>query len=259
MGSGNTVKTLPLVSVVMPAYNAEQFIAEAIQSVLAQSETRWELLVIDDCSTDSTRRIVEELAREDARIKLICNGENMGVARTRNRGLELCRGKYVALLDSDDYYKPQMLQKMVARAEETKADIVYCSYEIVDEQGQKLCNDFTVPKETDFAHSLVQTVISCSTAVMTDRLAKKYQFPTDMYHEDTALWLQILRDGCVARGVPEVLAAYRQRANSRSSDKLISAFRRWTIYRKYLKMPFLKSALAMARYAYYGLIKYKRV
>lgn len=249
----------PLVSVIMPAYNAERFIAEAIQSVLAQSETRWELLVIDDCSTDSTRRIVTELANTDARIRLIENEENMGVARTRNRGLELCRGKYVALLDSDDYYKPQMLHKMVARAEETSADIIYCSYELVDEQGRKQCNDFIVPPATDFNESIKRSVITCSTVLITGQLAKNNRFPINIYHEDIALWFQLLRDGCVARGVPEVLAAYRQRADSRSSDKLISASRRWTIYRKHLKMSFLRTACAMIPYAYYGCAKYKRV
>lgn len=252
-------ETTPLVSVIMPAYNAEPFIAEAISSVLTQSISDLELIVIDDGSTDGTQRIVAELAGNDARICQIINEENMGVARTRNRGLELCRGKYVALLDSDDYWKPQLLEKMIARAEETGADIIYCSYELVDEQGQKLCNDFVAPPATTFEESIVRSVITCSTVLLTADLAKNNRFPTNIYHEDIALWFQILRDGGTARGVPEVLAAYRQRANSRSSDKLISAVRRWTIYRKHLKMPIGQSVHAMVRYAYHGLVKYKRV
>lgn len=259
MGNYNTEQMQPLVSVIMPAYNAEAFIKEAILSVLNQSVSDLELIVIDDGSTDKTQRIITELAQRDERIYPIVNEENMGVARTRNRGLALCRGKYVALLDSDDYWKPQFLEKMLQRAEETKADICYCSYEIVDEQGKKLCNDFIVPTNTDFDRFLEQTVISCSTAVMIDGLAKKYRFPTHIYHEDTALWLEILRDGAVARGVGEVLAAYRQRAKSRSSDKLVSAIRRWEIYRKYLKLPIGQSVRAIVRYAYYGLVKYKRL
>ena len=255
----DTQGAAPLVSVIMPAYNAESFIAEAIASVLSQSVGDLELIVINDCSADGTQKIVEGLAKEDARIKPVVNEENMGVARSRNRGLELCRGKYIALLDSDDYWKPQLLEKMIARAEETKADIIYCSYEMVDEQDRKICSDFLVPPETSFEACIVRSVITCSTVLLTAQRMKNTRFPTNIYHEDTALWFQLLRDGYVARGVPEVLAAYRQRAHSRSSHKLISAIRRWPIYRKHLKMPFMQSAGAMIRYAYYGLMKYKRV
>ena len=251
--------TTPLVSVIMPAYNSEQYIAEAIQSVLSQSIPQWELLVVDDCSTDSTRRIIEELAGKDARIQLICNEENMGVARTRNRGISLGRGKYIALLDSDDYWKPRFLEKMIARAEQSGADIVYCSYELVDEQGKKLCNDFIVPPETTFEEYIVRSVITCTTVLFDAQLIKNNPFPTHMYHEDTALCFQLLRDGCVARGVPEILAAYRQRYNSRSSDKLISAIRRWPIYRKHLKMSRWQTVRVMIRYGYYGILKYKKV
>ena len=107
----------PLVSVIMPAYNAGAFLEEAIESVIAQTVTDWELFVLDDCSTDNTRQLAAEFADRDPRIHLVANEENMGVARTRNRGLGLCRGQYVALLDSDDYWKPNWLEKMIARAE----------------------------------------------------------------------------------------------------------------------------------------------
>ena len=252
-------KMAPLVSVIMPAYNSALFVEEAITSVLAQSFTDFELIVIDDCSQDNTACIVSEFAERDARVRLVRNNKNMGVAQTRNRGLELFRGKYVALLDSDDYWKPQMLEKMLALAEEMKADIVYCSYELVDEQGRKVCNDFIVPTETTFEESIVKSVITCSTVLVTAELAKNNRFPTNMYHEDIALWFQMLRDGAIARGVPEVLAAYRQRANSRSAGKLTSACRRWKIYRAHLGMSILRSVNAMVQYGYYGLIKYKRV
>ena len=249
----------PLVSVVMPAYNAAAFIEEAIDSVVKQTVQNWELIVIDDCSKDNTRDVVLAVAEKDSRVRLVCNEQNMGVAKTRNRGLEMCGGQYVALLDSDDYWKPTLLEKMIARAEETTADIVYCSYEMVDEQGEKVCNDFVVPPKTSFEESIVRSVITCSTVLMTSKLAKENRFPVNMYHEDIALWFQLLRDGAVARGVPEVLAAYRQRRNSRSADKLITACRRWPIYRKHLRLPFFRSIGVMIRYGYYGLIKFRRV
>lgn len=250
---------LPLVTVITPAYNAESFIEETIRSVLAQSLTDWELIVIDDGSTDDTGKVVEAYARTDARIRLVINEKNRGVARTRNRGLEMFRGQYVAFLDSDDYWEPLMLEKMVARAKETGADIVYCSYALVDEQGRKVCNDFIVPLKTTFEESIVRSVITCSTVLIGAKLARSIRFPTDMYHEDIAVWFQVLRDGGTAYGVPDVLAAYRQRADSRSAGKLVSACRRWPIYRKHLKMSLPETIVTMARYGYYGILKFKRI
>ena len=249
----------PLVSVIMPAYNAEPFIREAIASVQAQSLSDWELLVIDDGSQDTTRSVVTGYTESDQRIQLIVNPENLGVAKTRNRGMDLFRGQYVAFLDSDDYWEPQMLEKMVAKAIETHADIIYCSYMLVDETGKKVCNDFLVPPKTTFEESIVRSVITCSTVLVTAELARHHRFPTDMYHEDIAMWFQILRDGGIACGVEDVLAAYRQRSGSRSASKIKSACRRWNIYRDHLKLPLAKSVLVMIRYAYYGVLKFKRL
>ncbi len=249
----------PLVSVIMPAYNAEEFLEEAIASVQAQTVTDWELLVIDDCSRDATSEIVRTIAGKDPRVKLLQNEKNLGAAGSRNRGLDIFRGQYVALLDSDDYWYPKMLEKMIARAEDTGADIIYCAYELVDEDGKKVCNDFRVPEKTSFRESIVRSVITCSTVLVTGDLAKNHRFPLGIYHEDIALWFQILRDGGQARGVDEVLAAYRQRSGSKTANKLTSAWRRWIIYRKHLELSFFRSLWVTARYAYYGLLKFKRI
>lgn len=249
----------PLVSVIMPAYNAAEFIGEAIASVQAQSVTDWELLVIDDGSRDDTVELVRSMAGKDGRIHLLVNENNMGVAKSRNRGMDICRGSYVALLDSDDYWKPQMLERMLSRAEETGADIIYCSYEIVDERGNKLCNDFLVPEETNFRESIVRSVITCSTVLVTRQLVDNNRFPVNMYHEDIAMWFQILRDGGTARGVTEVLAAYRQRADSKTANKMKSACRRWKIYRDHLDMPLGFTIVTMAQYGFYGLKKFRRI
>ena len=253
------VKETPLVSVIMPAYNAEAFIEEAIDSVLSQSIADLELIVIDDCSRDNTCDVVLDFAKRDNRVRLIHNERNMGVARTRNRGLEMCRGKYVALLDSDDYWKPMLLERMIARAEETAADIVYCSYELVSKEGKKVCKDFLVPPTTRFEDSIVRSVISCSTVLLTKQFAMTHRFPTNTYHEDIALWFKSLQEGATAAGVTEVLASYRQHNDSRSAGKLKSAMRRWTIYRNFLKMPIHKTISAMIRYGYYGVIKYQKI
>ncbi len=249
----------PLVSVVMPAYNAEEFIQEAISSVEAQTVSDWELIVVDDGSQDRTCQIVEERMEKNPKIHLAVNEKNMGAAGSRNRGLDLCRGRYVALLDSDDYWHPRFLEKLLSCAEQTKADIVYCSYQLVNEEGKKVCNDFIVPEQTDFEQSMIRNVISCSTVLLTKKIAGFHRFPEGIYHEDIALWFSLLRDGVIARGVPEVLASYRQRENSKTANKLTSACRRWVIYRKHLKLPLVRSVILLIRYGYYGVIKYKRI
>ncbi len=249
----------PLVTVIMPAYNAAGFIRQAIESVLNQTVSDLELLVIDDGSEDETRQIVEELCSRDCRVHLLINEKNCGAGGTRNRGMDLSKSPYTALLDSDDYWQPQLLEKLICRIEQTGADLAYCSYALVDEAGQKVCNDFIVPEETDFEHSAVRNVISCSSVVFARSVVDQYRFPLNVYHEDIALWFQMLREGIVARGVPEVLAAYRQRADSKTAGKLKSAMRRWSVYRKHLGLSVWKSAGFMVRYARYGLQKYKRI
>ena len=251
-------KKTPMVSVIMPAYNAERFVEAAIRSVMAQTITDWELLVLEDGSTDGTALVVQKLAQEDHRIHFLPNVSNMGVARTRNRGLDLCRGRYIALLDSDDIWLPDKLEKQLELAERTGADIVYCSYGIIDEYGNKMCDDFLVPPEVNFEDFLSRSVISCSTVLFSRQIADQYRFMTAFYHEDLALWLQLLQDGFKACGVEQVMAHYRIMKGTRASNKLKSAINRWRIYRQYLHLPIGKSCALMVEYALKGIKKYKK-
>lgn len=251
-------ETAPLITVVMPAYNARAYIEEAVASVQAQTEPRWELIVLDDGSTDGTRELIAALAQRDGRIRPVYNEANMGVARTRNRGFEMARGKYVALLDSDDAWQPEKLARQIDLAEQTGADIIYCGYSIVDEHGEKASPDFVVPEHTDFNAMLTLNVIGCSTALMTRAVTDQYRFTTDFFHEDYVFWLQLLRDGKKAAGLPEPLMIYRRASGSRSFNKVRAAMNRWRIYRDYLGLSFFKSVDASARYALRGLKKHRR-
>ena len=128
----------PKVSVVMPLYNAEAYIEQAICSVKAQSMEDWELIVIDDGSSDASLEIAQAFAAEDSRIQVLRNKQNMGVSRTRNRGIALSRGEYIALLDSDDVWYPEKLRCQLARMAEEKADFCYSSYAIIGADGRKV-------------------------------------------------------------------------------------------------------------------------
>ena len=248
----------PSVSVVMPAYNAEKYIEESITSVINQTYTNWELIVIDDGSKDNTAEIVKQFAEKDKRITLYLNEKNMGVAKTRNRGFDMAKGEYIALLDSDDIWLPEKLEKQLKLAEETDAEIIYCSYELISETGEKTGKDFIVSPCTDFCEMLTKCMFSCSTNIFKSEIFKNYRFSNNYYHEDYVLWLELLKNGKIAAGCTEVLAKYRQIKGSRASNKLNAAKNRWIIYRKYLKLPLVKTCIFIAKYAYYGAIKYKK-
>lgn len=253
-----TIEKKPLVSVIMPAYNAGRFLEAAIRSVLAQTLTDWELLVLDDGSSDDTLAIARSLAAEDCRIRVLPNEQNMGVARTRNRGFDLCRGDYVALLDSDDLWLPNKLERQLERMAQTGADLCYCSYAIVDADGEKSRPDYLVPEQTDFDKLLRENVIGCSTVVLSRKVIESHRFETDFYHEDYVLWLKLLRAGFRASGCAEPLVHWRLIENSRSFNKRKAAGNRWRIYRNYLHLPLGKSILAFGAYGAAGLKKYLR-
>lgn len=247
----------PFVSVIMPAYNAARFVEEAIRSVMEQTFTNWELLVLDDGSSDGTCEIVERLAAEDNRIRLICNETNLGTAATRNRGLELMQEGYAAFLDCDDVWLPEKLSRQIARMEESSADLCCCSYAVVNEEGKKAKHDYIIPASISYNHMLMENSIGCSTVVLSPNAASVYRFDASYYHEDYLLWLRMLSDGCEMVGCREPLVCWRMTTGSRSANKLKSAGNRWRIYRNYFHFPFWKSLWLLSNYAVFGIRKYR--
>ena len=199
----------PLVSIIMPAYNCEKYIEAAIRSVIAQTYSAWELFVIDDGSADSTCLIAAEMEQKDPRVKLIRNPVNMGTARTRNRGLDLSTGEYVAFLDSDDMWHPDKLRLQIRNMQLQNADISYTSYAIINNEGKSVKKTYVVPESTSFEDLLKENVIGCSTVVLSGDIARNYRFISDFYHEDYCLWLDILRAGYKAVGCKEALVEWR--------------------------------------------------
>lgn len=244
-----------LISIVMPNYNGQRFVEQAIDSVLAQTYRNFELLIVDDCSEDASLQIIERKAQQDNRIRVIALEKNAGVANARNVGIREAKGKYIALLDNDDLWTADKLERQLAIAEKG-ADIVYCSYDFIDEQNSEVKKPFIVPEQTDFNKMLVSSVISCSTAFIKTDLMQAHPFNPEFYHEDYVLWMELLRVCSTAYGDEKVLMHYRQVDGSRSHSKLNAAKERWNTYRKDLKLNVVASAWAFARYAVNGVMKY---
>ena len=246
----------PLISVIMPAWNAARYLAEAVASVRAQTFADWELLIVDDASTDDTAALCRRLAAGDARIRVVRNETNLGAAAARNRALALARGTWIAFLDSDDRWQPEKLARQLALAEKTGAALVYTAYAMFTDDGRRMVYD--VPARVDYAGLLRENVIGCSTVLLRRDALGDRRFTTEFYHEDYVLWLELLRSGCRAVGCVEPLTDWRMTAASRSYDKRRAAKNRWRIYREAEGLGLGRSLRAFAVYAVRGVRKVRR-
>ena len=198
------MKSSILISVVMPNYNGHRFVEQAIDSVLSQTYQNFELIVVDDCSKDDSLSLIQQKAQSDSRIRVIALKHNTGVAIARNAGIKEAKGEYIALLDNDDLWTADKLERQLSLAQKG-ADIVYCSYDFIDEGNRNIKKPFVVPQQTNFNKMLASSVISCSTSFIKVRLMQAHPFNPDYYHEDYVLWMELLRICPTAYGDQKVL------------------------------------------------------
>ncbi len=246
----------PSVSVITPAYNAARFVRETIKSVQAQTFTDWEMIVIDDCSTDNTKDVVEEQAGNDPRIRLLRMDKNSGQALARNKGMRVARGKYIAFLDSDDLWLPEKLAMQTEFMEKTGHVLTYSSYKKINEKGDVISNPLKCPPVVNLDSLLRSNNIGCLTAVYNAEKLGKVYMPNIPKREDYALWLKILSMGNKAYLVDRCLAMYRIRQGSVSNNKASAAFYQWKLYREIEKLPLMKSLKYFFSYALNGFIKF---
>ncbi len=228
-----------LVSVVMPTYNCAPFIAESIRSVQAQTHPEWELVIIDDRSTDDTAQVVGALAEADPRIRYHVLDVNSGAAVARTRGMELAEGRYIAFLDSDDLWRPEKLARQIAFLDRTGGKIVCTAYDQVDEAGRPLGKVLSPKKRADYNDVLLTCPIGNSTVLFDAGALGKFVVPNIRKRNDDALWLQMLKKEKYILGMPDVLMSYRVRANSISANKWSLVRYHWTLYRdiEHLSVP----------------------
>ena len=225
----------PLVSIITPVYNVQKWIVETMDSVRAQSFSDWELLLVDDKSTDHTVRVIRDYQKrvEDERIRLFLLQQNVGAARARNYGLRQAEGRYIAYVDADDLWEPEKLARQLAFMKEKNAAFSFTGYEFADENGKGLGKVVRVPNTIDYKEALKNTTIFTSTVMFdTEKLPKKKLEMPVIKSEDTALWWKILRGGVTAYGLNRNLVKYRRAGKSLSSNKLEAVKRIWNLYRR---------------------------
>lgn len=240
------------VSIITPNYNGEAFIAATIQSVLDQDYQDWELLIIDDNSSDNSLELIQSF--RDDRIKVISLGENQGAAKARNEGIRQAQGRWIAFLDGDDLWMPNKLSEQIAFMLQHNYAFTYTAYEKINELGQKT-GELNVPSKVNYYDLLKTCSIGCLTAVYdTQRLGKIYM-PLIDKRQDYGLWLRILKQVDFAYGMNTMLAKYRVRSHSISSNKLLAAKYQWRVYREIENLSIFSAIRYMISYAFHGFIK----
>lgn len=245
-----------LVSIVMPNYNGAPYIRETVASVLAQSYENWELLFVDDCSSDNSLEIIRSFS--DERIQILSTQANSGAARARNVAIEAARGKYIAFLDSDDLWFPDKLSRQLTFMEENGYVFTFGDYEVIDGQGKQLALFQPRLDSCTYPDVLRHNYIGCLTALYNAQVLGKVLMPEDaIKREDLACWLAILKKTEKAYCLHEVLAQYKVHANSVSSNKLKMMKYQWDTYRKVEHLSLVKSMYYLANWAVLGFLKYR--
>lgn len=246
-----------LVSIITPAWKAESFIKTTIDSVIQQTHKDWEMIIVDDCSPDNTFSVVEEIAKHDSRIRLIRHEKNSGPATARNTGCSVARGRWVAMLDSDDSWLPDKLEKQLEFHRKKNCVLTYTAYRRVNSDYTQIGDVIRIPDTVTYNELLGNTAIATST-VMMDRTKTGNIHFKKMYYDDFGCWLDLLRNGDKAYGLQEDLMRYRVLSHSVSRNKLRSAHEVWKTYRNIEKLPLLQSLYYFTSYSINALLKYKK-
>lgn len=247
---------MKLISIITPAYNAGKFIAKTIDSVLAQTYGNYEMLIVDDCSSDDTVSIVESYATRDERIKLIRHEKNQGVAAARNTALAAAVGEYVAFLDSDDMWMPKKLERQLAFMEENGYVLTYTAYQKYFTDTDTVGKVLHVPTKMTHKSIFSNTAIACLTVMINRERSGEFSMPPLKHFEDQCTWQSILARGYVAYGLDENLALYRVSSGSLTANKKTAVKRQWAVYREYFGFSVVRSAYYFLGYAIRAVIKH---
>lgn len=244
-----------LVSIIMPSYNAARFIGESINSVLLQTYSNWELLIVDDCSKDNSVEVVRKFANIDKRVVLFSLEKNVGAAAARNVAIEHAQGQYIAFLDSDDVWDEYKLEKQLAFMKQYSYVFTFSNYYVMEENGKKTENIVKVPSSLSYHQYLRNTIIGCLTVIIDRQQTGDFKMPLIKSSHDMALWLLIMKRGFKAYGLKDVLAGYRLVSTSNTAKKWKAAKDVWRVYREIEGLSVLYAAYCFCGYAINAVLK----
>ncbi len=231
-----------LVSIITPSYNCAQFVRETIESVLVQTYQKWELIIVDDCSTDDSQKIIEDYVHRDPRIKLFILKQNSGAAVARTKAMQLANGRYMAFLDSDDLWLPNKLEKQLDFMNEYNHAFSCTAYEQIDEKGNSLNRIIHTKQKVDYNRLLLDCPVGNSTVMYNAAMMGKFEVPNIRKRNDDALWLKMLKTEKYIWGMPDVLMRYRIRSGSISVNKFSLIKYHWYLYREVEHLNVCRSA-----------------
>lgn len=227
-----------------------------IQSVLQQTYPFWEMIIVDDCSSDGSDKVIKEYCKKDVRIKYFKTDSPSGSPTLpRNLGITNAKGRFIAFLDSDDLWFPTKLEEQIPLFDNEMIAIVFSNYEKINQEGQRNKRQIIASDTISYKDLLKENVIGCLTAIYDTQKVGKVYFDK-IGHEDFVMWLSILKKGLVAKNTNSIMALYRVSNKSLSSNKLEALTWTWNIYRRVEHLSFIKSCYYFCYYAIRASLKY---
>ncbi|MEY4455947.1 MAG: hypothetical protein RLY15_211 [Bacteroidota bacterium] len=244
-----------LISIILPVYNSEKYLNSCLESVVNQSFNNWELIIIDDCSIDSSYEICKKYNLKYSNIIVLRQEINRGTGASRNLGLKHAKGSFIAFIDSDDIWDKHKLSHQISFMKKSNCAISFHSYRLIDESGVYKFKTIHAVKSLNYVSYLKNTIIGLSTAMINTNMTGPIEFSLFRTRQDTLLWLSLLKKGYSAMGIIDVYSSYRIRNSSISSNKFLAAKKVWEIYFSNQKLGFFRSCYYFFFYAYNALLK----
>ncbi|MCI9426576.1 MAG: glycosyltransferase family 2 protein [Eubacterium sp.] len=247
-----------MISVIIPSYNSAQYVGQAVKSALNQTiQEEVEVIVIDDASGDHTQEAVKEISATMAKRSLIyCRNEkNLGVAETRNKGIRMAKGEYIAFLDADDWWDLEKLDMQADLIKKRDCPFVFSGRELMDANGEPTGKIIDVPNSASYKTLLLTNCVPCSSVLMKTSVAREFYMSHDELHEDYIMWLRVLKKYGEAFAVKKPLLKSRLSEGGKSRNKLESAKMHYKVYRL-MGIPAWKSIWFFLCYAVNGVRKY---
>lgn len=229
----------PLVSIITPCYNSEKYLLQTIDSVLAQTYKNWEMIIVDDCSTDASYSIALEASKLEPRISVYKNEQNMGACYSRNFATDKAKGKYIAFLDSDDIWYAEKLAEQLEFMQKKNCDFCFSEYELIDSDSKPLHKKARVINKLNYRKNLFHNFPGCLTVIYDSEKIGKIHGNKKGNADDYDLFLNVLKKSSNAMGLKKILAKYRKHSDSISFNRFGMIKEHFMVLHDFQKIPAL--------------------